>query len=57
MTTGELWKRYKDTLCVAPSIDLTLDVSRMAFDDAFLARVRGKVREMAHQFPLYASRL
>ncbi|HEX4802539.1 MAG TPA: aminotransferase class I/II-fold pyridoxal phosphate-dependent enzyme, partial [Myxococcaceae bacterium] len=28
-----------------------------ANDDAFLARVRGKVREMAHQFPLYASRL
>jgi glucose-6-phosphate isomerase len=39
MNTGELWKRYKDTLCVAPSIDLTLDVSRMAFDDAFLARM------------------
>jgi len=28
-----------------------------AQDDAFLARVRGKVREMANQFPLYASRL
>jgi glycine hydroxymethyltransferase len=28
-----------------------------ANDDAFLARVRGKVREMANQFPLYASRL
>jgi len=36
---SQLWTRYKDTLCVAPSIDLTLDVSRMAFDDAFLARM------------------
>jgi glucose-6-phosphate isomerase len=31
--------RYKDTLCVAPSIDLSLDVSRMAFDDGFFARM------------------
>src|SRR6185436_12504609 len=36
---SQLWTRYKDTLCVAPSIDLTLDVSRMRFDDAFLARM------------------
>ncbi len=36
---NDLWKRYKDTLCVAPSLDLSLDVSRMAFDDAFLARM------------------
>jgi glucose-6-phosphate isomerase len=31
-----LWTRYKDTLCVAPSIDLTLDVSRMAYQEASL---------------------
>jgi glucose-6-phosphate isomerase len=39
MNAGDLWKRYKDTLCVAPSIDLSLDVSRMSFDDASLARL------------------
>jgi len=39
MNPAELWKRYRDTLCAAPSIDLSLDVSRMAFDDAFLARM------------------
>src|SRR6185295_7321893 len=33
------WTRYKDTLCVAPALSLTLDVSRMGFDDAFLARM------------------
>jgi glucose-6-phosphate isomerase len=32
----DLWKRYKDTLCSAPSIDLTLDVSRMAFEESAL---------------------
>jgi len=36
MAAGELWKRYKDTLCVAPSIDVSLDVSRMGFDEASL---------------------
>jgi glucose-6-phosphate isomerase len=39
MDAGDLWKRYKDTLCVAPSIDLSLDTSRMAFDDGFFARM------------------
>jgi glucose-6-phosphate isomerase len=34
-----LWTRYKDTLCVAPSIDLSLDISRMSFDDGFFARM------------------
>jgi glucose-6-phosphate isomerase len=37
MNSGELWNRYKDTLCAAPAIDLSLDISRMAFDDGFLA--------------------
>ena len=36
---SQFWTRYKDTLCVAPSIGLTLDVSRMRFDDAFLSRM------------------
>jgi glucose-6-phosphate isomerase len=39
MNPSELWKRYKDTLCVAPSIDLSLDLSRMSFDDGFLVRM------------------
>jgi glucose-6-phosphate isomerase len=36
---NDLWKRYKDTLCVAPSIELSLDVSRMTFDGGFVARM------------------
>ncbi|MBI3858176.1 MAG: glucose-6-phosphate isomerase [Planctomycetes bacterium] len=39
MGSADLWKRFKDTLCVAPSLGLSLDVSRMAFDDGFLARM------------------
>jgi len=39
MNPGELWKRYKDTLCVAPSLDLSLDLSRMSFDGGFMARM------------------
>src|ERR1700752_2105017 len=39
MNAADLWKRYQHYLCAAPSIDLTLDVSRMHFDDAFLQRM------------------
>src|SRR5437016_2014748 len=39
MNPGELWTRFKDTLCVAPSIDLSLDLSRMTFDEGFFARM------------------
>lgn len=36
MTKPDLWKRYQRYLCACDSIDLTLDVSRMAFGDGFL---------------------
>ncbi|HZE97201.1 MAG TPA: glucose-6-phosphate isomerase [Planctomycetota bacterium] len=39
MSPEELWKRFRDHLCVSPSIDLSLDISRMAFDDDYLARM------------------
>ncbi|HPF37942.1 MAG TPA: glucose-6-phosphate isomerase [Phycisphaerae bacterium] len=35
MNKTELWKRYRSHLCVSASIDLTLDISRMSFDDSF----------------------
>lgn len=34
-----LWQRHRDYLCRIPAIGLTLDVSRMRFDDQFLARI------------------
>ena len=39
MNQLELWERYKRHLCVAEHIGLRLDVSRMMFDDGFLARM------------------
>ncbi|MFT4563819.1 MAG: glucose-6-phosphate isomerase [Gammaproteobacteria bacterium] len=39
MTKIDLWKRYQQYLCVCESIGLTLDVSRMTFDDGYLERM------------------
>jgi glucose-6-phosphate isomerase len=39
MNARDLWQRYKHFLCAAPTIGLTLDVSRMTFGDDFLARM------------------
>ena len=36
MTALDLWKRYRQNLCRVPALGLTLDVSRMRFDDKFL---------------------
>ncbi|HSQ56394.1 MAG TPA: hypothetical protein VLM40_11695, partial [Gemmata sp.] len=39
MTPEMLWKRYLKYRCQVPSLGLTLDVSRMRFDDNFLTRM------------------
>jgi glucose-6-phosphate isomerase len=39
MTDRELWRRYCTLLCPVPDLGMTIDVSRMTFDDAFLARM------------------
>ncbi len=36
MNSPEIWKRYNQYLCTVESIDLTLDISRMEFDDGYL---------------------
>jgi glucose-6-phosphate isomerase len=36
MNAADLWQRYLKYYCSVPSIDLSLDISRMHFDDAFL---------------------
>lgn len=38
------WERYKKHLCVVPSVGMTLDVSRMAEDDATLDRFVDSMR-------------
>jgi len=38
------WDRYREHLCVCEPIGLTVDVSQMAFDDAFLDRMAEPMR-------------
>jgi glucose-6-phosphate isomerase len=38
-TSAPLWQRYRDNLCVAESIGLSLDISRMTFDASFFSRM------------------
>lgn len=39
MTKHELWRRYKKYFCDIPSLGISLDISRMGFDDVFLSRM------------------
>ncbi len=39
MTKADLWKRYLKHVCPCPSIDLSLDISRMTFDDSFFTKM------------------
>jgi glucose-6-phosphate isomerase len=36
-TPAQSWNRYQKYLCVCPSVGMTLDVSRMSFEESFLA--------------------
>jgi glucose-6-phosphate isomerase len=40
----ELWKRYRQYLCRVDSLDLALDISRMHFNETFLASMEPKVQ-------------
>jgi glucose-6-phosphate isomerase len=44
VTTDASWERFKRYLVVAEPVGVTLDVSRMAFDDAFLASKDAEIR-------------
>ena len=45
MNPAELWKRFRDHLCLCPSIDLQLDISRMPFAADFIARMSGPMEK------------
>jgi glucose-6-phosphate isomerase len=38
---SDMWTRYQKYLAVCPTIDLTIDISRMRFDDGFFAKMEG----------------
>src|SRR4029450_6770793 len=44
MSPAALWQRYQRYLSGVPAIGLTMDVSRMRFDDTFLERMRPQVQ-------------
>lgn len=43
MDTLQLWRRYKDELVTCPSVALSLDISRMDFDEDFFRRMDGPI--------------
>ena len=44
MTPVDLWKRYQQYLCTAPSLGLSLDISRMNFDEGFLESLEPRLQ-------------
>ena len=44
MDASDHWKRYRQSLCRVDSLDLTLDISRMHFDERFLASMEPAVQ-------------
>jgi glucose-6-phosphate isomerase len=41
MNTSTQWQRFQKSLCPVPGLGLTLDVSRMGFNDGFLQQMSG----------------
>src|SRR5438874_6080158 len=39
MNSMHIWNRYQQFLCTVPSLDLSLDISRMTFDDRYFERM------------------
>ena len=48
-TAAAQWSRYKQFLCTCPSIGLSLDISRMNFDDAFLNQMKAPMQKALHR--------
>jgi glucose-6-phosphate isomerase len=44
MDASDLWKRYRQYLCRVDSLDLTLDISRMHFDERILTSMEPAVQ-------------
>ncbi|MFL5328504.1 MAG: glucose-6-phosphate isomerase [Gemmataceae bacterium] len=45
LDSGGLWRRFDRWLCRVPALGLSLDVSRMGFDDAFLDRMAPELKQ------------
>ena len=47
MSRSNLWKRFQEYACHVPALGLTLDISRMRFEDGFFDRMASP---MQHAF-------
>jgi glucose-6-phosphate isomerase len=45
LSAGQHWERHKKYLCVCPSLGLSLDISRMNFEDGFFAAMAGRMEK------------
>src|SRR5262245_20578953 len=45
MNPPSLWKRFQEYACHVPALGLTLDVSRMRFEDGFLDRMAAPMQQ------------
>jgi glucose-6-phosphate isomerase len=45
MEAAELWSRYKKHICRVESVGLSLDISRMTFDDGFFGRMEPAIQK------------
>src|SRR3954467_6174255 len=45
MSTPVLWRRFQQHLCQVPALGLTLDVSRIRFEDGFLDRMAAPMQK------------
>ena len=45
MNSAVLWDRYKKHLCRIDSVGLTLDISRMTFDDGYFAKMEPAIQK------------
>lgn len=45
MNKSDLWKRYSSFLCHCPEIGLSLDISRLNFDDGYLERMEPALQQ------------
>lgn len=49
MNSLDLWNRYRQYLCVCPSVGITVDISRMKFSDNFFADMADKMQSAFEQ--------
>ena len=45
MDAAELWNRYRKYFCRVDSLDVSLDISRIHFDEAFLASMEPAIQK------------